>query len=155
MCQTSGCPLRPKVTFNVSSSDPSFESELQLSVRINTMTVQGTHKGEEFNVTYNTCTSSDDPDMFCKEAQVSFSKTVKMFNISYHLYRKSGMHDTKLHSFLLELQECEGLFCTESACMQYSPFKLCYNSCWISYMQELGIFLLNQVHTLILCQWPG
>ena len=118
VCLTVRDSPRIKITFNVSSSNSSLKSTSILLVGFNTSIFTNSYIGERFNITYNTCTSRGESDMFCHEAIVCFSLR-QMNEITYVLFFRLYMIPinsivyTEFSRFPLELQ---GLFCVERVC---------------------------------------
>ena len=95
-----------KITFQISSNDSYFDSEIQLYARIdtNTITDEQRETENEYVVIYNSCGDSNEPDLFCKEAQVTIlGENVTHDTVSFHLYnRTTRMQLELLSSIALE-----------------------------------------------------
>ena len=79
---------KTKIIFSVSSNSTDFKSNIKLRARINDNTVMSEHRkvGDQFAVIYNSCGDSDEPALFCKEAQVTLSQNEIFTSVSFHLF---------------------------------------------------------------------
>ena len=103
--------LKTKITFRIYSNDSHFNSDLRLQARIDSSTItdEYIHIGDDYVVIYNTCGDSNDPGLFCKEAQVTFlGENVTHNIVSFHLYSTTTFQHVKQLSNLTLEQATEG-----------------------------------------------
>ena len=77
---------KTKITFRITSNDSYFRN-LVLNVVVGTFRVHQERPRGNYTVIYNSCTDSDQPTSWCKEAQITLWRREHKFqNISFGLY---------------------------------------------------------------------